>query len=342
MTSLYVNDLTKSFGNTAVLRGVDLGVEDGGITSILGPSGCGKTTLLRLVAGFDRPDGGSVRLGERVVAAARTWSPPEKRGIGYVAQEGALFPHLTVAANIAFGLPLRERRSGRRIDELLELVSLDPVLAKRQPHELSGGQQQRVALARALARKPGLVLLDEPFSSLDAGLRVATREAVAATLREQGVTALLVTHDQSEALSFADQVAVMRNGRFAQVGSAKEIYETPADLDTALMVGEAAVLDGHVSNERVYSVLGDFAAPGAVNADVSLVLRPEQLELAAGGTCVVVDCTYYGADLIALVRLGDSSDNLVRVRLPGMQGIAAGERVTVSIRGTAPFFPRTT
>src|ERR671913_2390436 len=210
MSSLTVHQLTKSFGSTPVLTGVDLTVPSRSLTALLGPSGCGKTTLLRLVAGFEEPDAGTVTLGGTVVSGAGRTVPARSRGIGFVPQEGGLFPHLTVAANVAFGLPRGQRKDRSRIAGLLELVGLPPDLAERAPHQLSGGQQQRVALARALAPEPSLVLLDEPFSSLDASLREETRRAVAEALRATGATAVLVTHEQAQALSMADQVAVMR------------------------------------------------------------------------------------------------------------------------------------
>ena len=219
MTALTIRGLAKAFDATPVLTGVDLDVPAESLTAVLGPSGCGKTTLLRLVAGFLRPDAGTIAFGEEVVAGPGRFVTPQRRRVGYVPQEGALFPHLDVAGNIAFGLPGRARRSRDRLAELLDLVGLDARLAGQYPHELSGGQQQRVALARALAPRPSVVLLDEPFSSLDAGLRESTGRAVAEVLRSARATAVLVTHDQGEALSLADQVAVMRAGRFLQVAS---------------------------------------------------------------------------------------------------------------------------
>ncbi|BAS07244.1 fe(3+) ions import ATP-binding protein FbpC 1 [Arthrobacter sp. Hiyo4] len=229
---LQIADVTKNFASQAVLKGVNLSVAKGGTTAIVGPSGSGKTTLLRLIAGFEHPATGSISLNGTKVAGDGVWLPAHRRQVGYVAQDGALFPHLTVGQNIAFGLDTAKLAGGRRgaagrISELLEMVSLDAAMAKRRPHQLSGGQQQRVALARALAREPELMLLDEPFSALDAGLRVATRRAVAKVLNKAGVTTILVTHDQAEALSFADQVAVMRGGKLAQIGNPFVVYTRP-------------------------------------------------------------------------------------------------------------------
>src|SRR5580658_8988797 len=210
-----VTGLHKAFGTHPVLTGVDLEVPEGTLTAILGPSGSGKTTLLRLLAGFDRADRGEIVIGGTVVDDDRTHVPPERRCIGYVPQEGSLFPHLTVAANVAFGLPAKQRRAGKP-DTLLAAVGLDG-LGKRYPHQLSGGQQQRVALARALAIEPAVVLLDEPFASLDAHLRASVRADVHHVLRQAGTTSILVTHDQDEALSMADRVAVLRHGVIAQL-----------------------------------------------------------------------------------------------------------------------------
>jgi iron(III) transport system ATP-binding protein len=194
VSQLRVSDLHKRYGSRPVLSGVDLDVPAGGLTAVLGQSGCGKTTLLRTIAGFERAERGTVSLGGRTLDDGATYVAPEQRGIGYVPQEGALFPHLSVEANVGFGLPRHQRR-GAAVAELLEMVGIAP-LARRLPHQLSGGEQQRVALARALARRPGALLLDEPFSSLDASLRTHVREEVHALLRAQGVTTVLVTHDQ--------------------------------------------------------------------------------------------------------------------------------------------------
>src|ERR687886_2135759 len=301
MSSLTVTGVTKSYGATPVLTGVDLHVPEGSFTALLGPSGCGKTTLLRLVAGFDDPDCGTVEVDGRTVAGAGRSVPARRRHIGFVPQEGGLFPHLSVAGNVAFGLPRRQRRDADRVAALLELVGLDAALAGRSPHQLSGGQQQRVALARALAPAPSLVLLDEPFSSLDAALREETRQAVADALRAAGATAVLVTHDQAEALSMADQVAVLRGGRLVQLTDPRTLYRPPRDLDVATFVGEAVVLDAEVSAGRARCALGvlDLDDP-AEDGPARILLRPEQLRLGApaaglpGGRVRSVD--FYGHD----------------------------------------------
>nr|BFE83101.1 hypothetical protein GCM10020093_057020 [Planobispora longispora] len=220
---------------------------------MLGPSGCGKTTLLRIVAGFEGLDGGSVRIGEREVAGL----PPERRGVGIVPQEAALFPHLSVARNVGFGLPRGSSGRTGRIEECLELVGLAGY-GDRMPHQISGGQQQRVALARALAPRPGVVLLDEPFNALDRSLRVSVRDEVRAALKRAGATAVLVTHDQEEALSMADTVAVMREGRIVQEGAPSSIYAAPRDLGVATFVGEAVVLTASRGRDTVTCELGDL------------------------------------------------------------------------------------
>ena len=236
------------------------------------------------------------------MAGDGAWVPAHKRHVGYVAQDGALFPHLTVGQNISFGLDAAKLDGGRRgvaarVSELLEMVSLDPSMAKRRPHQLSGGQQQRVALARALAREPELMLLDEPFSALDAGLRVATRRAVAKVLSEAGVTTILVTHDQAEALSFADQVAMMRGGRLAQIGNPFVVYTRPADRATAEFLGDAVILDAWMEGSLATCSLGGIPVrrPPA-QGKVQLMLRPEQIRIAEDGPIrgVVVDTDYFG------------------------------------------------
>jgi iron(III) transport system ATP-binding protein len=333
-----INGLHKSYGATPVLRGIDLDVTAGALTAVLGPSGSGKTTLLRLLAGFERADGGRIRLGARTVDDARNAVPPEKRHIGYVPQDGALFPHLTVRENIGFGLRRARRKCGR-IEELLELTSLDG-MAERYPHQLSGGQQQRVALARALAPRPELVLLDEPFSALDAALRASVRAEVLAILRATGCTAILVTHDQDEALSMADRIAVLREGRVVQYGTARELYDTPADPQLACFLGEANLLDATLTARGADlgplgllpvlpgCALGRATASdaderpegaergGVAGGNVTALVRPEQFSVAvrgadaagegevgeAGIAGLVERCEYYGHDAMLTVR----------------------------------------
>ena len=308
---LEIDSVTKNFGSQAVLKGVNLSVAKGGTTAIVGPSGSGKTTLLRLIAGFEHPGTGTIMLNGHPVAGNGVWKPAHKRHVGYVAQDGALFPHLTVGQNVAFGLSAAKLDGGRRavsarVNELLEMVSLDTAMAKRRPHQLSGGQQQRVALARALAREPELMLLDEPFSALDAGLRVATRRAVAKVLNEAGVTTILVTHDQAEALSFADQVAVMRGGKLAQIGNPFIVYTRPADRATAEFLGDAVILDAWMEGSLATCSLGGIPVrrPPA-QGRVQLMLRPEQIRIAEDGPIrgVVVDTDYFGPETTVRLKL---------------------------------------
>ena len=347
---LHVNGLYKAFGLQPVLRGVDLAVPQGSLTAILGASGSGKTTLLRLVAGFERPDRGIITIGGRAADADRLHLSPQQRSIGYVPQEGALFPHLDVAANIGFGL--RRRRRARRVAELLELTGLGP-LSHRYPHQLSGGQQQRVALARSLARQPSLMLLDEPFSSLDASLRASVRSEVASVLAAAGATALLVTHDQDEALSMADQVAVLRHGRFAQCGAPADIYARPVDPEVAAFVGDANLLVGRADGMTAHTALG--AVPLAVPAPpgrVVVLLRPEQVRLAEPGEAgavrgVVRHCDYHGHDTVLLVDVaglleetatgaaGVEAQAGVQVRISGQPGLSPGTPVTLRVVGAA-------
>ncbi len=308
---LEIDAVTKNFGSQSVLKGVNLSVAKGGTTAIVGPSGSGKTTLLRLIAGFEHPDTGSISLNGSKVAGDGVWVPAHKRHVGYVAQDGALFPHLSVGKNISFGLDPAKLPGGNRgvkdrVAELLDMVSLDPAMAKRKPHQLSGGQQQRVALARALAREPELMLLDEPFSALDAGLRVATRRAVGKVLSEAGVTTILVTHDQAEALSFADQVAVMRSGKLAQIGNPFVVYTRPADRATAEFLGDAVILEAWMEGSLATCSLGGIPVrrPPA-QGRVQLMLRPEQIRIAEDGPIrgVVVDTDYFGPETTVRLKL---------------------------------------
>src|SRR5450830_2080615 len=280
MADVEIRGLRKTFGNTPVLRGVDLSVSSGSLVAILGPSGSGKTTLLRLLCGFERGDAGTIQINGQRVSGPGVFVPSERRHIGYVPQEGALFPHLSVAENIVFGLSRQLRKAHHRVAELLELVGLPGDFANRSPHSLSGGQQQRVALARALAPAPALVLLDEPFSSLDAALRVETRQAVAQALEAAHATAVLVTHDQSEALSMGSEVAVLWDGRLIQVASPAVLYRHPVDAQLASFVGEAVLLAGLVEHGTVKCALGALPLMAAVPAGpVQVLLRPEQLRL---------------------------------------------------------------
>ena len=287
MSFLELQSVRKSYGTVAALDGIDLSVPAGSRTAIVGPSGCGKTTLLRIIAGFDAPDAGRVTLGGQVLADGSQAMPAHRRGIGFVVQDGALFPHLSVADNVGFGLHRKEPRRAERIAELMDMVELDAALLRRKPDELSGGQQQRVALARALARKPKLILLDEPFSALDTGLRDTTRKAVARLLSGAGITTILVTHDQPEALSFADQVAVMHEGRLPQVGAPRALYLQPRDRIIAEFLGEAIVIPALLADGWAECALGRIAVDDhRRRGPAQIMLRPEQVSLteAPGGS----------------------------------------------------------
>ena len=337
-----VTGLRKSFGPRVVLDGLDLAVPAGTMTAVLGPSGCGKTTLLRILAGFENPDAGTVRIGDRtVVGSARESVPAHRRRIGLMPQEGALFPHLDVAGNIAFGLARARRSEAAAVARhWLEIVGLDGMAGAR-PHELSGGQQQRVALARALAAEPRVVLLDEPFAALDAALRGRVREDIATILRAAGTTAVLVTHDQAEALSLADSVALLIDGTIAQHGTPAELYSRPANLAAARFVGATVELAGEARDGVVRTALGGHPArlPVADGA-VVVVLRPEQLRVLpddTGTPAEVTACRFYGAETSVHVVVGDTGPMVVRV--PGEIELEPGKPVSVGVDGAVLAYP---
>jgi iron(III) transport system ATP-binding protein len=353
MRQLTVTGLHKAFGTHPVLTGLDLDVPAGSFAAILGQSGSGKTTLLRLLAGFERADAGSIAIGDRLVdGPGVTHVPPERRQMGYVPQEGALFPHLNVAANVGFGLPTRRRSS--RTAELLEAVGLAGMGA-RYPHQLSGGQQQRVALARALAIKPEVVLMDEPFASLDAHMRASVRADVQQICRTAGTTAILVTHDQDEALSMADRIAVLRDGRIVQYAAPHDLYTRPADPALARFVGDANIVDGQLTvvagqpGRVVATILGrlpvaEETGPTTQPGPVTVLIRPEQIEIVADETgadihqdCLtgrVIACDYYGHDAVIRVRPdGPTGAGEVIVRTAGGPQLAPGAPVAVRARG---------
>lgn len=347
--------VVKAFGGPRVLDGVDLTVPTGSFTGILGASGSGKTTLLRIIAGFEHLDQGEIRLGSQVVDdGGRTYVPSELRRIGYVPQEGALFPHLSVGRNVAFGLRRGPRRRARVL-ELLDMVGLAD-LSRRYPHQLSGGQQQRVALARALATEPEIVLLDEPFSSLDASLRASVRAEVRDVLRRTGTTSVLVTHDQDEALSMADQVAVLRHGVIAQLDTPAGIYRHPRDPALARFLGESNVVHavvgapgegGTVTAETPLGRLPLEGWPSGERGPAQVLIRPEQLVVdpapngsGAGMAGTVASFQYFGHDAVLEIRpetLGLPDPMIVRVT--GGTPLEAGTRVGLSVQGPVVAWP---
>jgi iron(III) transport system ATP-binding protein len=361
-----VSGLEKSLGGRVVLSGVSLTVETGSLTAILGASGSGKTTLLRLIAGLERPDRGAISLAGRIVDSSREHTPPERRRIGYVPQEGALFPHLTVAANVGFAL----RRGGlrrvsaesKRVAELIDMVGLGG-FERRMPHHLSGGERQRVALARALANGPDILLLDEPFSSIDAELRASMRREVVSVIRQADATAILVTHDQDEALSIADHVAVLQHGTIVQFDEPALLYRRPVNAEVARFIGHANLLfgrleDGAGEGGMVRSILG----PIAVELDsstqgggaVSVLVRPEQIAVTRESSAVqgeqqprgvVISREFHGHDVLLGIQLDQPAWGLaptrgrpaweILARLPGAEAPAVGQRVELKVEGLA-------
>lgn len=333
--------ISKQYGTTDAVLHADVTVEEGQLVALLGPSGSGKTTLLRMIAGLEIPDRGTITINGRTVAGPDTWVEPERRRVGMVFQDGALFPHLTVEANIAFGNP-----AAGRVATCLELVGLAH-RARAYPHELSGGERQRVALARALAPEPDVVLLDEPFAALDATLRVTLRQDVARILAEAGASALLVTHDQQEALSLADVVVAMRAGRVEQVGTPEELYAAPATAWAAEFLGAAMVLPGVVSDQRVTCDLGTFPTDGQVQGLVDVIVRPEVVAIVDGGDrptdatpATVLGRSYFGHD--QLVRLALSSGQEVQSRGSGDAAWHVNQAVFVVVRGPINVLARST
>jgi iron(III) transport system ATP-binding protein len=315
---IQLDAVTKRFGAVAAVADAGLTVERGELLAVLGPSGCGKTTMLRLIAGFEHPDAGDVRIDGRAVSGPG-WVPPERRQVGMVFQDYALFPHLSVAENVGYGLPRSRRRA--RVAEVLELVGLAG-LEERNPHELSGGQQQRVALARALAPEPAIVLLDEPWSNIDPLLRGAMRDDIARILRTAGVTVVLVTHDQEEAFSLADRIALMDAGRVVQVGTPEEMYYRPVTRRVAEFVGATNFVPAA-------SQLGRALVKDDDGGEV--LVRPELVALSIdeGGGGTVVGREFRGHDVFYRVDLGDGST--ICSQRPSNEVVPLGARVRVEL-----------
>jgi iron(III) transport system ATP-binding protein len=297
--AIRARDLTRSYGDVVALDHFSLDVWESGVVTLLGPSGCGKTTALRVIAGFESA-GGSIEIHGRKVLDDGVFVPPEKRRVGMVFQDYALFPHMTVASNVAYGLPRGEREP--RVGEVLELVGLTG-LEDRMPNELSGGQQQRVALARALAPEPEVILLDEPFSNLDASLRDRVRRELRVILTEARTTAVFVTHDQEEALATSDIVAVMKDGRVLQADTPADLYSNPADPWIAEFLGDADVLHSEARNGRADTPVGSFQTD--LTGKVSVIIRPENVQISLGETpnAVVAGSEFFGHDQLVTVAL---------------------------------------
>jgi len=350
MTFLCIRNVGKRYGAVSALDGIDLDVTAGTRTAVVGPSGSGKSTLLRLIAGFDFPDTGSIAIDGETVADESAGVPVHRRAVGVVTQDGALFPHLSIRDNIGFGLDRRAPDREQVIRGLMDMVDLQAGMLDRRPHELSGGQQQRVALARALARRPRVMLLDEPFSALDPGLREAMRKATAEVLRATGITSILVTHDQAEALSFAEQIAVLRDGRLAEAGSPADLYWRPRRRDTALFLGDAILLPATLQDGLAHCVLGrlsiDARLPGI---EATIMLRPEQISLTQvpsheaaegpGGYGQVAQVEFGGAACLVTLSLVESvrgtvrSERAITVRSAGIGLPPVGSYVRITVSG---------
>jgi iron(III) transport system ATP-binding protein len=311
---------TYSNATHPALQDLSLRIEEGAILSILGPSGCGKTTVLRSIAGFERPQSGHIRIAGRPACDETSWIPPEGRDVGMVFQDYALFPHLTVLENVGFGLRQQTKASvGRSAEETLNFVGLKG-LGGRYPHELSGGQQQRVAIARALAPKPVVLLLDEPFSNLDPDMRGQMREEVQEILQRSGTTTVLVTHDHDEAFAMADQVAVLNAGRLEQLDTPESIYHTPSTRFVATFVGQADFLPGRVENDKILTEAGLFenVHRHAAGTAVDIMIRPDDIHIipASPGTARIVARTFRG------------SENVYKMLLPSGQHLHSSESST--------------
>ncbi|MEM8532236.1 MAG: ABC transporter ATP-binding protein [Chloroflexota bacterium] len=335
-----MSGVSKRFGkHILAVNDVSLAVEQGCLVALLGPSGCGKSTTLRLVAGLEAPDQGQIWLAGQCVAGNGAWQPPEVRRVGMVFQDYALFPHLSIGENIAFPLTnTPAKRRAQRVEELLELVGLVG-LAQRYPHQISGGQQQRVALARALAADPAVVLLDEPFSNLDTALRITTREEVRTILAATGATTMLVTHDQEEAFSLADTVAVMLDGSLIQVGTPQDIYLRPATRAVASFVGAATFLPGEASGDSVVCVLGTLPLAQPIQGQVNILLRPESIMIQPDivGNACVKEVRFFGTYQAACIQLNDGT--CLDTRMIPQIDLVPDTSVTAIVAGPVMAYP---
>ena len=340
VATLALSGISKSFGSQGVLKGLSLEVANGEFVAVLGSSGSGKTTLLRLIAGFDDPDTGEISIAGKTVAAKNVFVPAEARKVGYVPQDAALFPHLSVSENIAFGLKgLSKLARTDRVRQLLKLVSME-AFESQSSTSLSGGQKHRIALARALAPEPELILLDEPFAALDAELRSRIRDEIKDVLDKVSSTTILVTHDQEEALSIADRVALLRDGNFAQVGNPREIYSAPVDLGVATFLGDSVIVDGVVEKDKVSTSLGQLTLLNSAKEGSrgKVAIRPENFYLQPdlNGDSVVVGRQFFGHDAVVEVK---TPKQLIRARSSGPFAPEVGMKVTVWVRGAVNFYP---
>lgn len=326
---LVVRGVTKDFEGERVLRGIDLTVDKGSSVTLLGPSGCGKTTLLRAIAGLERPDAGTVSLGGKLLTNGDTFVAPERRRIGMVFQDWALFPHLDVAANVAYGLAKNMADREEIVEETLDMVGLSG-FGRRMPSTLSGGEQQRVAIARAIAPRPDALLLDEPFSNLDAGLRAIVRSETRALLRELEMTTLFVTHDQGEAFVLGDEVAVMKDGVIRQQAPPEVLYSTPIDPWVAAFVGEANLLLAHAEGQTAHTVLGLVPLVSRAFGPHTVLLRPEEIYLAPGSAGEVKSVEFYGHDCSYRVDVGGTE---IIVRSIAGPVFSRGDQVSLSYQG---------
>jgi iron(III) transport system ATP-binding protein len=325
---LTVDAVGKRFGATVALDSVTLGLAEGERLALLGPSGCGKTTLLRVVCGLEAPDTGSVAVAGETLVGPGVFVPPERRRVGMVFQDWALFPHRTVTRNVAYGLTRDEVASGR-VEETLELVGLGG-LGDRFPHQLSGGQAQRVAVARALAPRPRLLLFDEPFSNLDAELRLRVRADVAELMRRVGMTSVFVTHDREEAFVLGDRVAVMRDGALIQAGTPLEVYEEPATAWVAGFLGDVNLLEGHAAGSVATTAIGELELAHQTWGPCVVAVRPEHLVLDAGWDATVASIEFYGHDTSYALTLGGTR---LLARVMAGPRFAPGDQVAVSYTG---------
>lgn len=330
-TLIAFDQVYKSYGAVEAVYDLSFEVEPQEIIALLGPSGCGKTTTLRLIAGLEKPDNGTIVLNGRKVAASGTWIPPESRRIGMVFQDYALFPHLDVTSNVVFGLNGQRQERKKRAGEMLELVGLKGY-GDRMPHMLSGGQQQRVALARALAPRPSIMLLDEPFSNLDAALRAQVRREVQSILRETGTTTLFVTHDQEEALSLSDRIGVIFEGRLHQLGTPEQLYNNPVNPHVARFLGEANLIPAEAEGSRARSALGEVRLRTPTRGPVQLLIRPELIHLHPADEGVPAEVLwreYYGHTQRIGLRLSDGTELIARTDAQVMH--EPGERLRVNV-----------